>query len=155
MASQENNKLGYLNKSPSNCYNICLAHLEMAHVKYFFITFFHQTISLILHQKKGEHLGTDSTCTCRVPTPLCELFSMTKLISSMTKFRHIPGIKLLKNAFSSITSHRLDKNVHHNIFFIDKYFFHEFSRVWAFFSNSMSFPGLKNKIAIFPVFHDA
>ena len=52
---------------------------------------------------------------------------MTKLIFSITKFRHIPCIKLIKNVSSSITSHGLDKNVHHNICFIDKYFFHECS----------------------------
>ena len=64
---------------------------------------------------------------------------MTKLILSMTKFRHIPGKKLLKKVSSSITSHRLDKNVHHcytffllkNIFFMSFGIFlksHEFSR---------------------------
>ena len=58
---------------------------------------------------------------------------MTKLIFSMTKFRHIPDIKLLKNVSSSITSHGRDKNVHHNIFFIDKYFFHEFSMSFDIF----------------------
>ena len=49
---------------------------------------------------------------------------MTKLIFSMTKSRHIPGIKLLKDVSSSITSH---------ILFIDKYFFHEFSMSFSIF----------------------
>ena len=55
-------------------------------------------------------------------------FSMTKLIFFMTKFRLIPDIKL-KNVSSSITSQGLDKSGHHNIFFIDKYFSHDF---WQF-----------------------
>ena len=59
---------------------------------------------------------------------------MPILIFSMTKFRHIPDIKLLKNVSSSITLHGLDTNVHHNIFFIDKYFFHEFSMSFGIFS---------------------
>ena len=72
---------------------------------------------------------------------------MTKLIFSMTKVRHIPGIKLLKNVSSSITSHGQDKNVHHHIFFIDKYFPPEF------FMSFGIFPALENKIAVFQVFH--
>ena len=79
---------------------------------------------------------------------------MTKLIFSMTKFRHIPGIKLLKDVFRSITSHGLDKNVHHNIFFVDNYFFHEFSMSFCIFLKFHEFSGLENKIAIFHVFHD-
>ena len=58
---------------------------------------------------------------------------MTKLIFSMTKFRHIPGIKSLKDVSNSITSHGLDKNVHHNIFFIDKKNVHEFSMSFGIF----------------------
>ena len=77
---------------------------------------------------------------------------MTKLIFSMTKFRHIPDIKLLKNAFGSITSHGLNKNVHHNIFFIDKYFFHEFPMICGILVKFHKFPGLESKIAIFQVF---
>ena len=67
----------------------------------------------------------------------CVIFSMSfpwqNWFFSMTKFRHIPGIKLLKNVSSSITSHRLNKNVHHNIFFIDEYFSHEFSMSFGIF----------------------
>ena len=73
----------------------------------------------------------------------------------MTKFRHIQGIKLLKDVSSSITSHGLDKNVHHNLFFIDKNVFHEFSMSFGIFLKFHEFPGLENKIAIFQVFHDA
>ena len=52
---------------------------------------------------------------------------MTKYIFSMTKFGHIPGIKLLKNVSSSITSQGLDKNVHHNIFLLPNIFSMSFS----------------------------
>ena len=73
----------------------------------------------------------------------------------MTKFRHIPGIKLLKNVSSSTTSHELDKNLYHNIFFIDKYFFYEFSMSFGIFFKFQNFPGLENKMSIVKVFHDA
>ena len=57
-------------------------------------------------------------------------FTMPKLFFSMTKFRHIPGIKLLKNVSNSITSHRLDKNVNPNILLHE---FWHFSQIpWVF-----------------------
>ena len=54
-----------------------------------------------------------------------------------------------------ITSHRLNKNVHHNIFFIDKYFFHEFSTSFDIFLKFYDFSRPGKKKGIFQVFHDA
>ena len=90
----------------------------------------------------------------RVPTPLlCEFFSISfpwvfhdKIDFPMTKFRHIPGIKLLKNVSHHLITRTRYKCASQHFFYLQIFFLWVFHEFWHFCQIPWVFQSWKIKL---------